>query len=272
MANTKYDVSFCQMAKEFASDGRTDQAIAAMLGISRATFYTYRQQYPEFDDALVEGRGWIENALETRLMDLAMGRVQLTTTILDHEDRETLKTRTLAPNLRALLILLKKYGSEEWAEVLSTPKAPKPISDKPAWGSQEAIDDCRRTAEANERSWYADYDFENDPQNIRDDVSEEDLLKHSYFMPKDCPRKRPPAPPEDSAAPIPPGSGADAQRSMPQDNRRPSYGLPQDNRTGSYPAQNICQSNVPNSLNTNKISNPIGFPVAVPIFPGPETY
>jgi len=179
MAATKYDEEMVKRAEEFAAAGRTDAAIAAMLGISRASFYNYCREHPELEEAVTRGRGYLGNMLETRLLDMALGRVKVTTVITDSEDRETIKERMLGPNLSALKLLLKRFGGEEWREVLrpertsadaaSTDSDGAPL---PPFGSPEAKERDRRiafeaimedyrgaTEEEKRNSMYADWLF-----------------------------------------------------------------------------------------------------------------
>jgi hypothetical protein len=49
---TKYNDSFPERAQELAEKGLSDREISKQLGISKMAFYQYRNEFPEFDDAL----------------------------------------------------------------------------------------------------------------------------------------------------------------------------------------------------------------------------
>lgn len=172
MAQTKYTADFPRQARDFASAGRTDQMIAERLGISRQTYYEYRKQYPEFDDAIREGRNWVLGLAEVTLADLAFGRAQAKTTIMTDDDREIIRIKVMPPNLKALLILLKKIAPEEWdLSAKTSPKTPSTKTKDPddvAFGSPEANALCHKMAADAARDLYKDFPREEIPEDMRE--------------------------------------------------------------------------------------------------------
>lgn len=108
MARTRYDESFPQRAYQLAREGFTDAQIAVRLGVSASTFYSYRQKYRDFLEALAEGRNELDLNVENRLMDLVLGRCVVTTTVTDDLGRTKTTTRTVPPNLKAIIYWLEK--------------------------------------------------------------------------------------------------------------------------------------------------------------------
>jgi glycerophosphoryl diester phosphodiesterase len=73
MARGKYNKNFPSIAKEFAREGFVDIEIAKKLGISRASYYNYQLKYPEFRDAIIEGKIPVDIEIEDSLIKKAKG-------------------------------------------------------------------------------------------------------------------------------------------------------------------------------------------------------
>ncbi len=108
MAESKYDENFPERAMNFASDGLTDRQIAYQMGISRSSFYNYKQQHPEFAEAIEVGRDVVDGRVENRLLELAMGNYTITTHVTDHEGRTRTTVKDAIPNLKAIQYWLKR--------------------------------------------------------------------------------------------------------------------------------------------------------------------
>ena len=108
MSRIKYDDSFPQRAYQLAREGFTDAQIAVRLGVSPSTFFNYRLKYRDFLEALAEGRNELDLNVENRLMDLVLGRCKVTTTVTDDLGRTKTTTRTVPPNLKAVIYWLEK--------------------------------------------------------------------------------------------------------------------------------------------------------------------
>ena len=108
MAETKYDENFPERAMDFASEGMTDSQIAYQLGISRSTFYNYKQQQPRFAEAIDVGRDVIDSRVENRLLELALGNYTITIHVTDHEGRTRTTVKDAIPNLKAIQYWLER--------------------------------------------------------------------------------------------------------------------------------------------------------------------
>ncbi len=60
MSESKYDESFPERAMDFAAVGLTDRQIALKMDISRSSFYNYKQQHPDFAEAIEWGRELVD--------------------------------------------------------------------------------------------------------------------------------------------------------------------------------------------------------------------
>jgi len=108
MAETKYDENFPERAMDFASEGMTDSQIAYQLGISRSTFYNYKQQHSRFAEAIDVGRDVIDSRVENRLLELALGNYTITIRVTDHEGRTRTTVKDAIPNLKAIQYWLER--------------------------------------------------------------------------------------------------------------------------------------------------------------------
>lgn len=73
--------------KGWARDGLTDEQIAVdKMGISKSTFYAWQNEFPEFSDAIKEGKAPVDNQVENALLKSALGH---TVTV-----RKPIKVRT----------------------------------------------------------------------------------------------------------------------------------------------------------------------------------
>jgi len=109
MANLKYDESFPGQAEQYAGEGLPDVQIAAKMGISPASFYSYQKQFPEFAEALERGRENLVGLVENRLLQLALGNCVITTKVVCSDGSERTTTRPLPPNLNAIKYFLERH-------------------------------------------------------------------------------------------------------------------------------------------------------------------
>ena len=109
----KYDDElFPARAEICAGYGDTDSRIAKRLGISPASFYNYKKQFPEFAAALDNGRRLCYGRLRKQLLAIAMGECTVKTEL--YHDRKLRKTtvRQLPPNLKAIIYWLAQRDSK----------------------------------------------------------------------------------------------------------------------------------------------------------------
>ncbi|MEI8245515.1 MAG: hypothetical protein WCI51_06775 [Lentisphaerota bacterium] len=134
MAELKYDASFPQQAREYAEQGMNNAGIAKLLGISQDSFYVYLRRFPEFAEAVETGRQIIADSAGVSLMDLAMGRVYVTTSRRDAGGGETRTCRQKAPDLKAIIKWLERNKQhaddgavDDFADVQGSEVADMPV-------------------------------------------------------------------------------------------------------------------------------------------------
>ena len=122
MSALKYDESFLEKAESYAGDGYTDAQIARKMNISRTTFYVYKQQYPEFAEAIESGREEADGKIENSVYQMAMGNYYLETTVTcDGRTRTT--SRQMPPDLKAAIYWLERRDRKK-AAALAAQAAP----------------------------------------------------------------------------------------------------------------------------------------------------
>jgi len=117
---TKYDNTFPARAQKLAQDGLMEDEIAKQLGVSVATFATYKNLYPEFLYALKQGKAPIDDAVESALLRSATGYD------LDYVEEEldasgkVVKTKRgsthVKPNPTSMIFFLKNRRPDKWRD------------------------------------------------------------------------------------------------------------------------------------------------------------
>jgi len=110
-----------ELLSSMASYGCTDKDIAKRMGISVQSFYRYRSQSPELDEAIRNGKEVIDYKVESALLKAALGSVmtetKLTLTfendILVRTVKETI-TRETPPNVLACQTWLFNRQRDKW--------------------------------------------------------------------------------------------------------------------------------------------------------------
>ena len=90
---TKYKVEFCEQAMRLCLLGAKDSELAAFFEVSEATLYTWKNQHPEFLEALSDGK---ENA------DAAVAK--------------SLYQQALSGNTTAQIFWLKNRRKRDWRD------------------------------------------------------------------------------------------------------------------------------------------------------------
>ena len=145
MSDLKYEEKFPELVEDYAGNGLTDGQIAIKIGISRATFYVYKHQYPEFAEAVERGREEADSKIENSVYQLAMGNYYLETTVTYADGRTRITSRQMAPDLKAAIYWLERRDRKKAAaaaiqlqasqaplETAKTQPAPQPVPPPPA--------------------------------------------------------------------------------------------------------------------------------------------
>jgi|SRR5690554_94502 len=102
MAKSKYNAkTFPKLAKGLARKGYTDSQIAIKLGISKATFYSYTKLYPEFAQALAEGKAPVNVDVEDSVLKRATGYEYTETKVIANAEGKVLKKEVTVKHIPA---------------------------------------------------------------------------------------------------------------------------------------------------------------------------
>lgn len=103
----------------WARDGLTDAQIATNMGITDSTFYEWKKKYPEFSDALKEGKDVVDRQVENALLKSALGYMYDEVTE-ERRDDELVVTKVVhkevQPNTTAQIFWLKNRKRAEWRD------------------------------------------------------------------------------------------------------------------------------------------------------------
>lgn len=121
---TKYNPEFHpKLAESLAANGLVNDQIAEKLEIDRATLYRWIDKYPEFCDALKNGKKNIDELVEESLFKSAIGYEVEETEIIARKDgddtrpiRIKKKKKHIQPNPTAQIFWLKNRKPEEWRD------------------------------------------------------------------------------------------------------------------------------------------------------------
>lgn len=118
--------------RQWAKAGATNREIAAALGIADSVFYQYQTDFPEFSDAIREGRMSGAAEVKTALLRLAVGyeatdtetRVEPGEDGKMHPVASKIFKRQVPPDLRAIEAYLRN-SADEWSDMDSTTRMVK---------------------------------------------------------------------------------------------------------------------------------------------------
>ena len=136
---TKYEEWFPTKAYECALAGATDEEVATILGVGLTTFYEYQKRYPEFREALKNGKLVPDMEVAAALHKSATGHSVTETKIIGHGDnkREVEVTKYFPPNPTSAIFWLKNRRRNEWrdknAPADNPADDPGDISDTDRW-------------------------------------------------------------------------------------------------------------------------------------------
>ncbi|MDP9676269.1 hypothetical protein J2W97_002264 [Paenibacillus jamilae] len=103
------------LVESWARDGLIDEQIANNLGISTTVYYEYKQKYPEFAEALKNGKDDIDIMVENALLKRALGYSYEEIT---HESGVETKRvlKEVQPDTTAQIFWLKNRRSQVWRD------------------------------------------------------------------------------------------------------------------------------------------------------------
>ena len=106
--------------RQWAKAGATNREIAAALSVDESTFYDYQNRFPEFSEAIRQGRMSGVPEVKTALLRLAVGMevTETVTTVEPGEDgkmhpvRSHITKKQLPPDLKAIETYLRNSADE----------------------------------------------------------------------------------------------------------------------------------------------------------------
>ena len=120
MAKSKYRDDFPELARKYAEEGMIDEEIAKKLCISHETFYKYQKQYPEFLEAIKEGKRYPNLAVEAAALKSAEGYTETLTqqrVLASGEIVEYKQQVHYPPNSTSLIFWLVNRMPDRWRSV-----------------------------------------------------------------------------------------------------------------------------------------------------------
>jgi hypothetical protein len=123
MARSKYDPdTFPKLAEGYARQGMRDVDIARKLGVGHDSFYKYQKRYPDFAEALKNGKAPVDFEVENKLLKRALG-YEVTETQTESQTvdgKQTTKVRVIkkhiAPDVTAQIFWLKNRAPDKWRD------------------------------------------------------------------------------------------------------------------------------------------------------------
>lgn len=116
---TKYKASYVQLVLWMSRAGRTDDEIAAELGIDVSTLYRWKTKYPEFCEAIKEGRQEPDYQVEQSLFRRAVGYEYEEAKVIavDGKVQRIEKTKKqMASDVVACIFWLKNRLPDKWRD------------------------------------------------------------------------------------------------------------------------------------------------------------
>lgn len=116
---SKYDEETTPvLAEQYARDGLNNQEIAAKLGIAGRTLYEWQNKYPQFDQALKEGKEVVDAKVEKKFLKRALGysytETEETTNSKGELTRRKVTKKHLPPDVGALKSWLTNRRPDKW--------------------------------------------------------------------------------------------------------------------------------------------------------------
>lgn len=111
-----FDLSLC---KKLASFGLTNDQIAEALDVHVSTLYDYKREFPEFDEALKNGKKYADAHVEDSLYRRALGfeTVETVTKFYHGVWQSTEIAKRYPPEVLACIFWLKNRKPSEWRDV-----------------------------------------------------------------------------------------------------------------------------------------------------------
>lgn len=103
------------LIKGWASDGLTDEQIRKNLDLSNETYYRYKKEFPEFSEALKNGKEKADYIVQNALFNSAIGFAYYEEGITNTGEVRTVQ-KFCKPNVTAQVFWLKNRCPNKWRD------------------------------------------------------------------------------------------------------------------------------------------------------------
>ena len=109
--------------RNWCMDGKTNEEMCVLLGISPDSWYTYMKQYNQLNDIVTAGKSVIDNRVENAVLKTALGfEYEEIKTVIEEDHNGKKRTRIektkkyMPPNPTAQAFWLKNRKKDEWGD------------------------------------------------------------------------------------------------------------------------------------------------------------
>ena len=126
---TLYQPTYCDIARQLCEQGATDQEIADVLRIDRATLYRWFAEHPEFRDAVKLGKAPADDRVERSLFHRAVGYEYDSVKIMQDKGRPLIVPfrEHVPPDAGAAFNWLKNRRPDQWRDKLDIDARLRPL-------------------------------------------------------------------------------------------------------------------------------------------------
>lgn len=118
-SKTRYLAEHCDEARRACMLGATNEELAGLLGVSRATVHNWMEEFPDFRKAIEEGKVAADARVAEKLYQRAIGYQRPATRFFANPDGPPTRveyTHHHAPDTAAAIFWLRNRRREDWRE------------------------------------------------------------------------------------------------------------------------------------------------------------
>lgn len=118
-SRSKYNEQIAAIILRLAKQGRTDEQIAEIVGVSRKTIYNWKEKYEGFAEALENSKDTADDLVEASLFQRATGYTCPEVKVFCSKDgliTEHVIQKHYAPDVTACIFWLKNRRPVDWRE------------------------------------------------------------------------------------------------------------------------------------------------------------
>ena len=112
---TDYREEYCELGYKLCLLGHTDKELAQFFGVVESTIYLWKKQYPQFSEALKNGKDIADANVATTLYERATG-YEIEEEVADKEGNVVLINKKLPPDPTSMIFWLKNRQPRKWRD------------------------------------------------------------------------------------------------------------------------------------------------------------